>query len=323
MVVQLPLFAGLAAEGASAVAGSALPLVLDAVRPPDEPSDSAEEGVRYPAAYTQAAPVLKWAGGKRWLVRDHGHLLPRRFNNYFEPFLGGAALYLGLWNRRRFREGARAFLSDANGELINFYQVVRDAVGNLIAELAGREYANTRDAYYLLRRSRPTDPVKRAARTRALNAMCYNGLYRMNSGGGFNVPYGDYSRPNVCDGHALRAASAALQGASLMAMDFASAAGMAERGDFVYFDPPYVPMSPTASFTNYTGNGFSDLDQLRVRDAFENLCLRGAMVMLSNSDVPAVRKAYEGHRIEQVLARRSISSKSLRRPVPELVVMNY
>ena len=281
----------------------------------------------------QAAPFLKWAGGKAQLLKQLGPLLPLRFGHHVEPFVGGGALFLHLHNLGRLARGA--VLSDLNPELMNCYRVVQDedSLGDLIDRLRRharhviepdyfyRVRAWDRKADFLAKRS----AVERAARTILLNHTCYNGLYRLNKKGQFNVPYGKWARPpGVFDEANLWACHRALQDVELHEERFEGCLGWARKGDFVYLDPPYHPLSPTASFTTYTGAEFRERDQRRLAEVFKALEERGCLLMLSNSATPLIRRLYDGYRVETVLAARAISCKgSGRGKIEELVVMNY
>lgn len=276
-----------------------------------------------------AAPFLKWAGGKAKLAPLVVDRAPA-FNRYHEPFLGGGAVFFALC---RAGKVASARLTDSNAALVECFQVVRDSPAPLIERLDGlargylaRDPAGRRDFYYQQRASEPCEPVERAARLIFLNRTCYNGLYRVNAAGRFNVPHGRYRNPRILDSQGLLAASACLEPADLRAADFAGACRAAESGDFVYLDPPYVPLSRTASFTAYTSADFGPRDQERLRDEFESLTRRGVAAVLSNSDHPSVRELYEGrgYRLELVTMSRAINSVgSKRAPVPELLISNF
>ena len=259
-------------------------------------------------------PFLKWAGGKGQLLgRLRGHV-PQTYGRYFEPFLGGGALFFAL-------RPPRGVLSDVNREIIDCYTAVRDEVSALVAAL--RDHRYDEGHYYAVRDADPAklDLVERAARTIFLNKTGFNGLYRVNRAGKFNVPFGRYAKPAICDEENLRACSAALANIELTAADFGKVASRAAAGDFVYFDPPYVPLSRTAAFTAYAPGGF-DLDaQARLAGVFGRLVERGVAVLLSNSDVPAIRKLYAPYRIDTIEATRVINCKATRRgPVRELLV---
>jgi len=268
----------------------------------------------------RARPFLKWAGGKGQLLDQFRPLLPREHRSYFEPFVGAAALFFSLLGRRR----GKAVLSDVNRELIDCYLAVQTRVDDVIRALAAHVYDS--DHYY---RVRDVDPAgislpERAARTIYLNKAGYNGLYRVNRAGRFNVPFGRYTNPLLCDADNLRACSGALAGVRLKVRDFEEVLAHAKEGDFVYFDPPYVPVSVTAGFTSYAAGGFEWPEQERLAGVFARLASAGVRVMLSNSDTPAVRRLYAGFRIDTVSAPRSINSNATRRGrVGEVVVRNF
>jgi DNA adenine methylase len=265
----------------------------------------------------RSRPFLKWAGGKGRLIEQLRPRLPERYGAYFEPFAGGAALFFALGPER-------ASLTDVNAELIDCYCAVRDRVEDVIVALRKHRYG--REQYY---RVRAQDPARlslpaRAARTIFLNKTGYNGLYRVNRAGKFNVPMGRYTNPTVCDPENLRACSAALQKVDIARRDFAEQASRARAGDFVYFDPPYDPLSPTAAFTSYAAGGFGPDAQRRLAEVFADLARRGVHAVLSNSDTPLVRELYRGFRITPILAARSINSRGSRRgKVGEVVVTSF
>jgi DNA adenine methylase len=274
-----------------------------------------------PPFVPDARPFLKWAGGKSRLIPSYAPFLPSRdtIRRYIEPFIGSAALFFHL-------QPVRARLADCNRKLIEVYEVVRDDVDGLIDAL--RPHRNDRDYYYRVRDLDPRtlDKIERAARIIYMNKTCYNGLYRENQRGEFNVPFGRYKRPRICDEARLRAASRALQGVELCAVDFADAVADAGEGDFVYFDPPYVPLNATSSFTSYSRFGFDDWDHQRLAEAVYELTLRGCRVMLSNSSAPLVYELYahNGYALQEIEARRNINSRADRRgPVTELLILNY
>jgi DNA adenine methylase len=265
--------------------------------------------------------VLKWAGGKGRLLPELLARVPPTFEAYHEPFIGGGALFFALAAQGRI---GRAYLSDANESLIDVYRALRDDVAGVIAALGQHRYE--RDYYYAVRAQNPAglSLPEQAARIIYLNKTCYNGLYRENQSGRFNVPFGRYKNPTICDEPNLRAASAVLQGVDIACRHFTSVLDYAKEGDFVYFDPPYVPLSPTANFTAYNRHGFGPNDQRRLRDTFAALAERGVPVMLSNSDTPFVRELYAGFRVEQLFAARAVNSKpSARGKVAEVVVLNH
>lgn len=264
-------------------------------------------------------PFLKWAGGKRQLLPRILALVPPRVRTYVEPFIGGGALFFALAAARRFE---RAVLGDVNGELINCYETIRDDVEAVIVRLS--RLRNTPATYYAIRGQSPErlEPAARAARVIYLNRCGFNGLYRVNSDGVFNVPFGRYARPKICDPERLRAASRALAGVELVRGDFRAVLGRRRLGpdDFVYLDPPYVPISKTASFTGYAG-AFSMDDQERLAKLLHKLAGKGVPALLSNSDCADTRRLYQGLTIESLPARRAINSVASRRgPVAELLV---
>ncbi len=241
-------------------------------------------------------------------------------NRYYEPFVGSGAVFFHL-------RPARSFLSDQNEKLIEVYQQIQSNVEALIEAL--RPHQNESDYYYAIRAQKPEEltAVQRAARFIFLNKTCYNGLYRENSRGVFNVPFGRYKNPAICDAVRLRAASATLQGVSIEAHDFETAVSTAREGDFVYFDPPYVPLSQTSNFTSYSKHGFNDADQRRLAHTINQLTGKGCRVMLSNSSAPLVYEIYDGngrYHLHEISARRNINSNPARRgPVKELLILNY
>lgn len=273
-------------------------------------------------------PFLKWVGGKTQLLEQMEPLLPPVFRRYFEPFVGGAALFFDLQATGRLAPltaaGRRASLRDVNTELVDCYTAVRDHVEALIRAL--REHRYESEHYYEVRALKPDGlPLpQRAARTIFLNKTGYNGLYRVNKSGQFNVPFGRFTRPLFCDVDNLRACSRALQKVSIEAGDFASVLTEAKKGDFVYFDPPYVPVSPTSDFTAYIPGGFREPEQRKLARVFSKLASRGVHVMLSNSDTPLVRELYADFTIDTVYATRNVNSDSSRRgKLKEVVVRSY
>lgn len=287
----------------------------------------------FPEYLVPARPFLKWAGGKGQLLPALTDRLPARFRRYHEPFVGGGALFFSLWNSGRLRDGAT--LSDLNPELIECYEAVRDQVEELIELLTRHKpHFSDRDYFYEVRgwdrqpgfRERPR--VERAARTIFLNRTCYNGLYRRNNKGYFNAPFGYYKNPLIVDPENMREASRALRHVELTVGDFGDVLTRAQPGDFVYFDPPYVPVSATASFTAYTGQGFAEDAQRRLADVFAALAARGCYAMLSNSSTEFTRDLYGRAGLELVTARVNASRKincdgKKRGFVEELIVCSY
>jgi DNA adenine methylase len=251
--------------------------------------------------------------------------LPAR--RYHEPFLGGGAIFFGLEATGLVRA---ATLNDLNRDLVATYETVRDAPEELIAALATleREYLQSEPSrrpavYYEIRERAPADHVSTAARLIFLNRTCYNGLYRVNRRGQFNVPHGDYANPRILDAAALRAASKALTSAELISEDFGDACERAQPGDLVYLDPPYQPLSATASFTNYTSTDFGPEEQVRLSESFRRLTRRGIAALLSNSAHPFIVDLYPGYEVSRVPMRRAINSVGHKRgAVEELLVSN-
>ncbi|NJD63929.1 MAG: Dam family site-specific DNA-(adenine-N6)-methyltransferase [Chloroflexi bacterium] len=277
-----------------------------------------------------ARPFLKWAGGKGKLASTILAAAPPAMARYIEPFAGAGAVFFAV---EEARPGTPALLADANAGLIETYTVLRDelaaldgALAALAAEYAASDGEERSAMYYRVRASAPQSPAERAARFIFLNRTCYNGLFRVNASGGFNVPHGRYKNPRIHDAGLLAACSAALQRAELRVADFAGICEEARPGDFVYLDPPYQPLSATASFTSYTQADFGPADQLRLRDTFEDLSRRGVAAVLSNSDHPVIQGLYSGlgYRLETVPMSRAINSKGAgRAPIPELLIDNF
>jgi DNA adenine methylase len=277
----------------------------------------------------QPTPFVKWAGGKTQLLSQYDPHLPATFRRYIEPFAGGGALFFHLYNQGRL-VGKRATLIDNLEELVNCYRVIQRDVETLIAALQAHEAHKGDAGYYYDVRAWDRRPdyaqrtgIERTARFIFLNRTCYNGLYRVNQRGQFNVPVGRHHNPTICDAGNLRAVHRALQDVTLLQGDFSRCAALAGPGDFVYLDPPYHPLSDTANFTSYTSGDFGIEDQRRLAKLFRELDQRGCQVMLSNSHTSLVEDLYEGYVQVQVQAIRAISSKaSGRGSISELLVMN-
>lgn len=268
-----------------------------------------------------ARPIIKWAGGKAQLLpKLQRHLPPMdRFSHYYEPFVGGAAMFF-------FLQHERSYLSDTNEELVNLYTVVRDRLDELLCALRRHAKLNSEAYFYQVRAQTPAsmDDVERAARVIYLNKTCYNGLYRVNGKGEFNVPFGRYKKPTICDADNLEAASLMLRRATLSHGDYTRVLHDVGAGDFVYFDPPYHPLNATSSFTSYTDKNFDANEQARLALEYRRLHAAGAYLMQSNSDTTLIRALYYGFRIETVRANRAINSKGDKRgPISELLIMNY
>ena len=267
---------------------------------------------------SQTRPFLKWAGGKGRLISQYEPFLPAVIDTSYEPFLGGGAVFFHLSGRVR-----RAVLGDINPELVNVYRCVRDEVDLLIRHLRDHQRWHCPDYYYTVRgRQQLGTPVERAARLIYLNKTCYNGLYRENSQGHFNVPVGRYKNPAICDAYLLRLASTALQIAEIHTFSFDHLLDQSlTPQDFVYFDPPYHPISPTSSFTGYSRYGFTGADQSDLAQVFRTLAARGQRAMLSNSDCEFVRELYSGFTLHNIQASRAINSRAGRRgKINELLI---
>lgn len=260
-----------------------------------------------------ARPFIKWAGGKSRLIEQYQPFLPTDFQRYYEPFLGGGALFFHLAPELRAK-GKRAYLSDLNPELVNVYQCVRNQVTELIHLLAIHQQQHSEAYYYRIRAAIETEAIARAARFIYLNKTCYNGLYRENSKGQFNVPVGRYKNPKICVPDLLKAASAALQIADISERSFTHIAKQTlDSQDFVYFDPPYHPLSETSKFTAYSRDRFTTEQQTALRNTIRQLATRGVQVLASNSDCPFIRELYAGFKVQTITAARSINSKASKR----------
>jgi DNA adenine methylase len=265
-----------------------------------------------------ALPLVKWSGSKAAMAAQLAALVPSRFVTYHEPFVGGGAVFFAL-------QPACSFLSDLNAELVNVYAVVKQQLEPLLAALA--QHQNTREHFLAVRGVHPDTlpPVERAARTLFLNRTCFNGLFRVNRAGLFNVPYGSQQHTTFFQPDSLRRAHLALQSAGLACRDFATCADQARRGDFVYLDPPYVSgLRGDQGFVSYQADGFDEADAERVAQLFEQLDRQGSMVMLSNPDTAVTRARYRGFRIESLSVRRQVGGHADRRGrAREIVVRNY
>lgn len=269
-------------------------------------------------------PVVKWVGGKRQLISEIDKYLPSNYSTYYEPFLGGGAVLFHL-------QPHKAVVNDINEELMNLYQVIKDNVEELIEDL--KRHKNEPDYFYKIReldrdiqKYNELTPVERASRIHYLNKTCYNGLFRVNSQGQFNVPFGRYKNPNIVNETTLRAVSNYFNTANIIfkCCDFEEAVKGCRKGSFIYFDPPYDPISDTSSFTGYDKGGFDKTEQKRLKDLCDNLNNRGVKFLLSNSETQFILDLYKDYRIEIVQAKRSINSKGNKRgEVNEVLVMNY
>ncbi len=266
-------------------------------------------------------PIVKWVGGKRQLMFELLKNMPKTYNRYFEPFIGGGALFFEL--RPQY-----GYISDLNEELINLYTVVRDDVYELIDNLNKHEIS--KEYFMAIRNIDRTkeyqnwSDVKKASRFIYLNRTCFNGMYRVNSQGQFNVPFGNYKNPRIVDEENLINCSKLFKNTEICCADFSEILNKVQKGDFVYFDPPYVPLNETSSFTSYTKDGF-DLDmQFKLREVCDELDSKGVMFMLSNSDTKLVNELYSNYEIKKVFASRAINANGNGRgKITEILVRNY
>jgi DNA adenine methylase len=274
----------------------------------------------------QLAPFVKWAGGKTSLLQHLISYTPLHLTEYYEPFLGGGALFLKICGHNI---GFIAHLSDANEELISAYRVIKESPEELIHLLstlqAEYDSAGDKSAYFYKKREwLPSDRVESAARLIFLNKTCFNGLYRVNSKGEFNVPFGRYKKPRILNSENIRAVSHVLRNtkAELCGADYKDALVGCKRDDFIYLDPPYQPLSETSNFTDYTPGGFSEQDQVELAEEFGKLVGRGCTVLLSNSDTAMTRYLYHDFEIRNVIANRPINSVGTgRKGYKELIVI--
>ena len=266
-------------------------------------------------------PIVKWVGGKRQLMLELLKNMPKSYNRYFEPFIGGGALFFEL-------QPEEAYISDMNEELINLYSVVRDNVYELMSDLNKHKISKE---YFLeirnldrTKKYKKLTNVQRASRFIYLNRTCFNGLYRVNSQGQFNVPFGHYKNPRILDTDNLLNCSELLNKTEIKYADFSEILTKVKKGDFVYFDPPYVPLNETSSFTSYTKAGF-DIDmQLKLKEVCDQLDSMGVMFMLSNSDTQFVNELYSDYKIKKVFASRQINANvDGRGKITEVLVRNY
>jgi len=274
-------------------------------------------------------PIMKWVGGKRELLPELRKNIPSSFdketNTYYEPFIGGGALLFDILPHY-------GVINDSNEELINLYTVVKNDVDSLIREVSSYPY--DKDFYYSIRELDRKEgfpdflsDIQRAARTLYLNKTCFNGLYRVNKKGQFNTPFGKYSNPTICKENDLKDVSSYFNDndISIMSGDFAQCVKDAQEGDFVYLDPPYVPLSKTSSFTSYTKEGFEDCDQKRIKSIIDDLSNNGAYVLMSNSSSSDVFDLYSSdYSVETVKVARKVNSKAHKRnKVDEFLIKNY
>lgn len=276
------------------------------------------------AHHESIAPIVKWVGGKRQLLPEIMPLIDKKCVTYVEPFVGGGAVFFEL-------QPKKAIINDYNQELINVYLVVRDHCDELIDLLKEHNRFNTQEYFYTVRsldRSdgyRELSDVAKAARIIYLNKTCYNGLYRVNSAGQFNAPYGKYKNPNIVNEESVRAMSGYLRSGKIAIRqgDYRNVLKGLRKGTFVYLDPPYLPISSSSSFTGYTQNGFSYEQQVTLKEECDRLRKKGIAFLQSNSDCPQIRELYKEYDIRTVQAKRSINSKAAKRGEINEVLIYY
>lgn len=274
------------------------------------------------------SPFLKWAGGKRQLIPQMNKFFPRYFNKYIEPFVGGGAIFFYLY-RKNYLLNKKSILIDNNEDLINTYKIIKQDVLNLIKSLRLHQYEKN---YYYRIRNLDRDPKKymklseidKASRLIYLNKSGYNGLYRVNSKGQFNVPFGRHKNPNICDEKNLRAVNKSLKGVKIIHNSFEICLNFAEKDDFIYLDPPYYPISDTALFTSYTKQDFGRESQLKLFEVFKKLNKKGCKLLLSNSYCKFILNLYKDFKITILKAKRAINCNSSKRGiVNEILVSNF
>lgn len=267
-------------------------------------------------------PVIKWVGGKRQLLNELKKYMPKEFNTYFEPFIGGGALFFDL-------KIEKSFINDYNSELTNLYEIIKNKPNKLIKDL--KKHENNSEYFYKIRELDRTpssykrlSKVKKASRFIYLNKTGFNGLYRVNRNGQFNVPFGKYKNPNYADEDNILECSNLLQKTTILNGDFENIKKFIKRGDFVYFDPPYVPISDTSNFTGYTDKGFDEDMQFRLKELCDYIHNIGAYFMLSNSYTPYIEELYKGYNLIIVQANRALNCKANGRgKINEYLVINY
>ncbi|MED4476408.1 DNA adenine methylase [Oceanobacillus caeni] len=264
--------------------------------------------------YIKAKPFLKWAGGKTQMLDILSQNVPTSFNKYIEPFIGGGALFFEL-------SPEQAIISDSNLELINLYNVIANNAEELIKELKKKK--NDEEYFYKVRAINPEllTPIKQAARTLYLNKTCFNGLYRVNKKGEFNVPFGKYKNPKICDEENLLAVSKVLKKATIIHGDYKDVLReYAEPGDFIFLDPPYIPISRYSDFKRYTKEQFHENDQRELAEEVKRLKELGCYVLLTNSNHPLVHELYQDYEISVHQTKRNISSKASKRTGEDVLV---
>jgi DNA adenine methylase len=267
--------------------------------------------------------LVKWAGGKKQLIRQFKSHFPSKIERYFEPFVGGGAV--AFYILKVFKP-KKVMLSDINGELINIYNVIKNNVEELITLLNEYKKKHSKEEYYRIRSQNPKElsALENAARSIYLNKTCFNGLYRVNSKGQFNVPIGSYKNPSICSEKDLREISRLLKNVQIKVMSFEKILNYVKKGDFIYFDPPYFPLKMGKSFTTYTKENFLEKEQEQLAKVFRELNGRGCKLMLSNSDTEFIKNLYKNFHIGTVKATRMINCDATKRgKINEVVITNY
>jgi len=284
---------------------------------------------RVDSVYTTYLPFINCVGGKRGLLEQLLPLFPDEFTNYHEPFLGGGAVFFELYTQG-YLDNKKIILSDINQELVNTYNVVKSYPDKLISNLQAYKKEHSKEFYYQIRELDRSDEyqklsdIDKATRFIYLNKTCFNGLYRVNKKGYFNTPIGSYKNPNIADSQVILNASIALQNATILHRSFDKVLDSAKSGDFVYFDPPYYPLTKTANFTSYDANTFLEDKQIELFEVFDKLSSRGVKVAHSNSDTEFIKELYKDYDIQIVNANRFINSKANGRgKITEVLVRNY
>ena len=282
----------------------------------------------YQQVTVEPKPFVKWAGGKRQLLAELEKSFPKQFGTYFEPFLGGGAVLFDLLAKK---PNLKCSVSDLNSDLVLAYVTIRDKLGRLIESLENHSKNYHKDStgyYYEVRKQEPKSQIEKVSRLLFLNKTCFNGLYRVNSKGKFNVPLGRYTNPNIVNRENLTAVSKFLQSdkIKISCRDFESILKDAKKGDFVYFDPPYQPVSDTANFTSYTHRDFTEDDLQRLADLANQLNSKGSHVLLSNSNTKIVKKIFSSKKwkVKEIAVNRAINSNSQKRTGhKEVLIKNY
>lgn len=267
--------------------------------------------------------LVKWAGGKKQLLSQFKPHFPAKIERYFEPFVGGGAVAFYVIKKYAPKE---VLLSDINEELINTYNIIKNNVEGLIILLKRYKKNHNKEEYYRIRtqNQKELSAVEKVARFIYLNKTCFNGLYRVNSKGQFNVPIGSYKNPLICDEKSLREISKLLKNVDIKVMSFEKVHNYAKKNDFIYFDPPYYPLKKGKSFTTYTKDNFLEKEQERLAEAFKELDKKGCEIMLSNSDTDFIKKLYKDFNIRIVKATRMINCDATKRgKINEVVITNY